>query len=112
MRERDEEDREDDDGPYEDDEDPEVVVRDDEDPEDDPDTDADGLRRRFFASWRSAPLCSYLPLCGDFVLEPVCFRGATLASRLGTSTGCVVGRICTGGGSVGARDGTHEDERG
>ena len=108
VRERDEGD----DDPYDDD--PEVVVRDDEDedPEDDPDTDADDLRRRFFASWRFAPLCSYLPLCGAFVLEPACFCGATLASRLGTSTGCVVGRIRTRGRSVNARDGAHEDERG
>ena len=120
VRERDEEDTDNDD-PYDDDpevvvrdedEDPEVVVRDeDEDPEVVSDTDADGLRRCFFAWCRFAPLCSYLPLFVVF-LEPVCFRGTVLASRLGTSTGCVVGRIRTRGRSVNARDGAHEDERG
>ena len=87
------------------------MVRDEDDPEVVPDTDADGLRRCFFASCRFAPFCSYLPLFGAFVLEPACFRGATLASRLGTSTGCVVGRIRTRG-PVNARDEAHEDEKG
>ena len=109
VRERDEEDREADD-PYDDNEEPEVVVRDD-DPEVDPDTDADDLRRRFFASCRVAPLCSYLPLFVVFFLESVFFRGAALASRFGTSTGCVVRRIRTRG-PANARDGGHTEMRG
>lgn len=78
VRERDEEDTDNDD--LCDDEEPEDVV-------DDLDTDADGLRRRFLASYRFVPLCSYWPLYEAFILEPVCslrdtfFRGITLSSR-------------------------------
>lgn len=101
MRERDEEDTDNDD--LCDDEDPEDVVCDD-DLEEDTDTDADGLRSRFFTSYLFAPLCSYWPLCEAFFFwEAVCcslrdtfFRGVTLSSRLGTR--CVFGYIRTNKG--------------